>query len=112
MARSNSSRETPANAPLRLRVPAALAVAVLGASATVTLSFGGCQEDPIPEPIDAGPIDRRIDAGLEEPASGSDAALDAAVDADAPDAGTPPVDADVPDIDDAYEPPPDAAPPH
>ena len=110
MARSKSSRETPANAPLRLRVPAALAVAVLGASATVTLSFGGCQEDPIPEPIDAGPIDRRVDAGLEEPASGHDAAVDAAD--TAPDAGVTPPDADVPDIDDAYEPPPDAAPPH
>ncbi len=106
MARSKSSRETPPNAPLRLRVPAALAVAVLGASATVTLSFGGCQEDPIPEPVDAGPIDRRFDAGLEEPASGSDAAVDAL------DAGAPLPDADVPEIGDAYEPPPDAAPPH
>jgi hypothetical protein len=107
MARSKSSRETPPNAPLRLRVPAALAVAVLGASATVTLSFGGCQDDPIPDPIDAGPIDRRFDAGPEQPASGSDAGGDAAADA-----GAPLDDADVPDIGDAYEPPPDAAPPH
>jgi hypothetical protein len=101
MARSNSSRETPANVPWRLRVPAALAVAVVGASATVAMTFGGCQEESMPDPVDAGRIDRRSDAGFEDAGAGEGA-----------DASDPPDDADVPLVDDAYEPPPDAPPPH
>lgn len=74
--------------PLRLRIPAALAVAIVGVTAPVAMSFGGCQEDLPPEPIDAGGvIDKdHLDAGTED-AGDIDAGL---VDAGTPDAYVPP----------------------
>jgi hypothetical protein len=55
--------------PVRLRVPAALAVAVVGGAATVALSFGGCQEQGDPPVPDAGRIFQDIpDSGLADAA--------------------------------------------
>jgi hypothetical protein len=88
-------------APLRLRIPASIAVAVVGASATIAMSFGGCDEST-PDPIDAGgPIDRVRDAGDELPDSGggSDGSGGQLADAAVPTPDTPR---------DASLPPPDA----
>ncbi|HUS29326.1 MAG TPA: hypothetical protein VMZ53_12495 [Kofleriaceae bacterium] len=50
----------------RLRIPAVLAVAVVGTSATVTLTFSGCGAEPGPEPIDANRINSvKVDAGVD-----------------------------------------------
>jgi hypothetical protein len=50
--------------PLRLRIPAALAITLLGGTAIVGQSFVGCEEG-IPEPIDAGRIFNERDAGID-----------------------------------------------
>jgi hypothetical protein len=71
----------------RLRIPAELAVSLVGTSATVALAIGACQ-DGIPEPVDA----RRIPTVLHDAAS--DGRLDDAPLADAPEpADAPPHDA-------------------
>jgi hypothetical protein len=91
--------------PLRLRIPASLAVALLGTSATVAVSLGSCQEDTMPDPIDAGVIDRRFDGGLDgNGGTGIDGEL-ADADVDSPDG---PVDAATDARPDAPV-PPDAA---
>ncbi len=105
MTRSTKDGALREKAPLRLRIPASLAVAVVGASATIAMSFGGCQENT-PEPIDAGgPIDRVGDAGVDDMdidgGFGDDGGIGALADAavptpDAPrDASVPPPDAPV-----------------
>jgi hypothetical protein len=82
---------TTVRSPLRLRIPAALAVTVVGGAATVAMSFGGCQEEGDPPIPDAGRIFQDIPDSL---------LADAAV-------------PDDPDglADAATEVPPDAAPP-
>ena len=92
----------------RLRIPAALAVALVGTSASVAMIVAGCSEST-PDPVDAGQeTSVKKDAGMD---GGSNAvAIDAMIDGapiavdarpDArPDAYKPPVD--------AYRPPPDA----
>lgn len=95
MARSRDDRKTDASKPLRLRVPAALAVALLGASATVAMSIGGCEET-IREPADAGQLSKeRIDAEVDDGGiAGDGRELDDDDDDDPPrDAGLPPPDA-------------------
>jgi hypothetical protein len=87
--------------PLRLRIPASLAIAFLGASATAVMAIGAC--DPTPEPPpqpDAGELSKTSDAGPDTVlADGDDPLVDASlVDgaiAPTPDAPTP-VDAYVP----------------
>ena len=78
----------------RLRIPAALAVAVVGSSATLALSIAGCDEATTPVPVD-GPrtSSTRLDGGfdgdfihdvapaLDAPESPHDAAVDAPIDA-------------------------------
>lgn len=86
--------------PLRLRVPASLAVALLGASASVAVTIVGCDEVP-PDPIDAGELNKLLDAGVDgnDGGQGSDAAIlvtpDGGVQPMA-DASVPPADAFVP----------------
>lgn len=90
----------------RLRIPAALAVAFVGTSATVAMTFAGCSSSPIPDPVDAGQASSvQHDAGV---GSGSDE-IDAMIDAGQTiaDAPAPPPDAPKPPVD-AYMPPPDA----
>jgi hypothetical protein len=96
-------------------MPASLAVGLLGASASVAITIGGCDEVP-PDPIDAGEINKLFDAGVDgsDGGSGSDGAVmlnaDGGVDS-MPDAYVPPPpDAYVPPPPDAYVPPPDAPP--
>jgi hypothetical protein len=64
----------------RLRIPAALAVAIVGTSATAALSAGGC-DNGSPEPIDASsPGMARIDAAVDAEVDGElpeDAQVDA-----------------------------------
>jgi hypothetical protein len=68
--------------PLRLRIPAALAVTVLGAGAAITMQFVGCEETP-PDPIDAGQLGKNTrDASID--GSTSDAPQDAMRDAYVP----------------------------
>jgi hypothetical protein len=87
-------------ASLRLRVPAALAVAVLGVSAPIAASFGGCQDESMPDPSDAGHLSKGLDAGDLD--AGDVDAGELEIDAGTPaDAG---VDAALPDA------PPDAPP--
>ena len=106
MARTRIAPETGARAPLRLRVPDGLAVALLGASTTVALTFGGCNDEPTPDPLDAGQISKYQDAGVTDSrtAASTDARTDAGeelplvdggVDS-TPDAELVPVDAYVP----------------
>jgi len=95
------SRSLDDRKPLRLRVPASLAVAVLGASATVVMATHGCTEHSTPDPVDAGMIEKRGDGGVDG-AAGQDGELaDASI--DNPDAAVVPADAPI----DAR---PDAAP--
>jgi hypothetical protein len=51
--------------PLRLRIPPALAVAVLGGAATLAMSFPACHDPVPPEPPDAGQIQFERDASLD-----------------------------------------------
>lgn len=51
--------------PLRLRIPPALAVALLGGAATMTMSFLSCHEEPVPPDPDAGQITFERDGGLD-----------------------------------------------
>lgn len=52
--------------PLRLRIPAALAVAAIGTAAAIALSFGGCEHEPLPpEPTDAGQLSQLGDAEVD-----------------------------------------------
>lgn len=108
MSRSRTDSSTTSKPPLRLRVPSSLAVALLGASASVAMTVGAC-DDSIPEPVDAGQINKRFDAGVDASDAGSETGQgsDAAV-ALGPDAGATP-DAYVPPPD-AYDAPPDARP--
>ena len=73
----------------RLRIPAALAVAIVGTSATVAIGIAGCDTGP-PEPIDAtssgtaridGAVDTNIDSCIDGQTMPFDAALDAPPDA-------------------------------
>lgn len=95
--KDGAPREKP---PWRLRIPASLAVAVVGTSATIAMSFGGCQETK-PDPVDAGPIDRIRDAGADAVGELDDGSTGGFADAgvetpDAPrDAAMPPPDAPV-----------------
>src|SRR5690349_16913375 len=96
--------------PVRLRIPPALAVAILGGAASVAMSFVACEQEPQPpEPIDASELPFERDAGddghvaasgdalaLEELDGGADGGADgASIDA-RPDAAIP-VDAPPPD---------------
>ncbi|NVB81326.1 MAG: hypothetical protein HOV81_23220 [Kofleriaceae bacterium] len=64
----------------RLRIPAALAVAIVGTSATVTISAGGC-DNGSPEPVDASSSGMaRIDAAVDAEVD-SELPADAQVDA-------------------------------
>src|SRR5688572_9573918 len=106
MTRSTKDGVLREKAPLRLRIPASLAVALVGASATIAMSFGGCQQST-PDPIDAGgPIDRVRDAGADDtgPDDGPDS--DGGIDGQLADAAVPTPDAPAPA--DAALPPPDA----
>lgn len=103
-------RARPESAPFRLRMPASLAVTLVGASATVAMTIVGCESSPIPPPADAGQLDKRSDAELDTTdgnhqladatlADGSpDARPDAPLDArpDAPPDARPPPDAYIP----------------
>lgn len=51
--------------PFRLRIPPALAVALLGGAATVTMSFVSCHDEPVPPNPDAGQLPFERDAGLD-----------------------------------------------
>lgn len=54
-----------AKSPRRVRVPAALAVAFVGTSASVATALG-CSPTPPPEPIDAGEMESlRMDGGVD-----------------------------------------------
>lgn len=65
----------------RLRIPAALAVAIVGTSATVAMSAGGC-DSGAPEPIDATSSGTaRIDGAVD---ATTDSIVDAELPADAP----------------------------
>lgn len=88
----------------RLRIPAALAVAFVGTSASAAMMFAGCSTQT-PDPVDAGQATSvQHDAG-----NGSDIDTDAMIDAGqaVADAPAPPPDAPKPPVD-AYMPPPDA----
>src|SRR6187551_3154870 len=82
----------------RLRIPAALAVAFVGTSASVAMTFAGCSTST-PEPVDAGQAtSMKHDAGVDGEGSGSamnDGTIDAMIDAGQT-------------IADAPKPPPDA----
>lgn len=95
---------TTSKPPLRLRVPASLAVALLGASATVAMTFGGC-EAGVPDPVDAGQLDKPFDGGIDAADSGSGSATETDASLPEPDAAVQPapdaaVDASVPDAPD------------
>src|SRR3954467_8406919 len=80
---ANRSNDPSPQAKRRLRIPAALAVALVGTSATVAMTFAGCNSNP-PEPIDAKPLNNlRIDAGGGDSDidAGPDAVVGAAIDA-------------------------------
>jgi hypothetical protein len=87
--------------PLRLRVPASLAVAVLGGAATVAMSFGACDPTPTPEPdpVDAGELSKTSDAGTDTSLADGD---DPMADAGTPDTPRP---VDAAPLLDAYVPP-------
>jgi len=52
--------------PLRLRIPAALAIAAIGIVGAIGLSFGGCEHEPLPpEPTDAGQLSQLGDAAID-----------------------------------------------
>lgn len=88
-----------------LRIPAVLAVAIVGASATTVLSFSSCAPEPGPEPVDATKASSvKVDASIDGSTSAIDSATD---DTQVVDAYVPPADAYV-SPPDAYEPPPDA----
>jgi len=97
------------------RVPAALAVALIGASATAAMSFVGCSPQQGPEPIDSTKassvkVDSAVDATTSPDggdAPDATAEVDVPIDARIVDAYKPPVDAYKPPVD-AYK-PPDAA---
>lgn len=85
---SNADDES-AKSRRRVRLPGALAVAFVGTTATVAITFAGCSPTPPPEPIDAGEMESlRMDAGVD---------IDAEQTADAAqpiaDAAMPPLDA-------------------
>ncbi len=61
--RSSASAVDAYRPPARLRIPAAIAITLLGGSAVVAASFAGCDEN-LPEPTDAGRILYERDAGL------------------------------------------------
>lgn len=65
--RSDSSDCT----PLRLRIPASLAVVVMGTSATVVMTFAACEVTPMPPPpeLDAGQLSKVFDGGLDSAVS-------------------------------------------
>jgi hypothetical protein len=87
-----------------LRIPAVLAVAVVGATTTAVLSFSSCAPDRGPEPVDATKINSiKVDASVDS----STSAIDSTSDSEIADAYVPPPDAYVPPPD-AYNPPPDA----
>lgn len=72
----------------RLRIPAVLAVSMLGTSASLAVTFGGC-ETGVPDPIDGKAADM-----LREDARPDDSGTDVGVDRDArPDAPEPRPDA-------------------
>jgi hypothetical protein len=84
MARTRTECTDPADPidsapPLRLRIPASLAIVVLGASTTIAMSFAACETSPIPPPpADAGQLDKRSDAGPDGSlADGEDPVADA-----------------------------------
>ena len=94
----------------RLRIPAALAVAFVGTSASAAMMFAGCSTQT-PDPVDAGQAtavqhDAGVGSGTD---SGSNVDTDAMIDAGQTiaDAPAPPPDAPKPPVD-AYVPPPDA----
>jgi hypothetical protein len=90
----------------RLRIPAALAVAFVGTSASAAMMFAGCSTQT-PDPVDAGQASSvQHDAAV---GSGSNVDTDAMMDAGQAiaDAPAPPPDAPKPPVD-AYMPPPDA----
>ena len=92
----------------RLRIPAALAVAFVGTSASAAMLFAGCSTQT-PDPVDAGQATAvQHDAGVDN-GSGSNVDTDAMIDAGQTiaDAPAPPPDAPKPPVD-AYVPPPDA----
>ena len=92
----------------RLRIPAALAVAFVGTSASLAMTFAGCSSSTTPEPVDAGQATSvQHDGGVID-GEGS-ATIDAMIDAGQTiaDAPAPPPDAPKPPVD-AYVPPPDA----
>jgi hypothetical protein len=72
--RTDSSEST---APLRLRIPPSLAVVLVGASATVAISFGACDPSPEPPPPDAGELSKTSDAGPDTALADGDDPLDA-----------------------------------
>lgn len=78
---------TTALVALRLRVPASLAVTVVGASATLAMSFVGCESSPVPPPpADAGQLQKKYDAGPDSVTDGTAALVDALVADGSPDA--------------------------
>jgi hypothetical protein len=90
-----------------LRIPAALAVAVVGTSAWITMAFSGCSASSGPEPLDATKassvkVDAAIDSGTRADGDNVDAPVDSAVVIELPDGAARVVD--------AYKPPPDAGP--
>lgn len=67
--------------PLRLRIPASLAVALVGASASVAMSIASCEvTPPVPPPeLDAGQLSKVRDGGVDSVlADGNDHDEDAA----------------------------------
>lgn len=64
----------------RLRIPAALAVAFVGTSASVAMTFAGCSGSGVPEPIDGRLMSVKRDASVDTSAS-DDGSVDAMVDA-------------------------------
>ena len=51
--------------PPRLRIPAMLAVALVGCAAVLALAVAGCEAKPLPEPTDAGQLSKLGDAGID-----------------------------------------------
>jgi hypothetical protein len=87
MARSHDDNIAPTmRPPLRLRIPAALAVAVVGGAATVAMSFGACQDEGDPPVPDAGRIFHDIPDGALADAAVPDDPDAAVADAAVPDA--------------------------
>jgi hypothetical protein len=94
--RSMASHNDPASSKRRLKIPKALAVALLGSSATLAVSFSGCDAPKAKIAVDA-PSTEAADIGFD--ASQDDALADASIDG-SPDAP--------PDV--AIDAPPDARP--